>query len=239
MLVRLIAKAPHICYVEPFCGAAHVFFTKPPSKIEVLNDLDGELINFFRCAQTVPEAVARAVASMPKSRKLHALLKRVDLDLFDPIQRAARFVYLIHRSFGGMPDKGFAYARLGVGGGVRSVAALSNVILAAATRLDKAILESLDFRECLEKYDAPTTLFYVDPPYLGADVGYNHNLDESGHRDLAKLLKKLKGKWLLTVGDHPLMRDLYRGYKTKRITSAQALKKGQRGRFAELIIRNF
>ena len=239
LLVGLIAKAPHICYVEPFCGAAHVFFAKPPSKIEVLNDLDGELINFFRCAPTVPDAVARAVVALPHSRKLYSLLSRAEPDLFDPIQRAANFVYLVQHSFGGLPTAGVAYSKIETGCGIRSTVSISEAIRACAARLDRVILECLDWREVLKKYDAPTTFFYLDPPYLGADVGYKHNLTEQDHRDLAAMLKSLKGRCLLTVGDSPLMRQLYRGYPTRRLTTTQSLKKGLRGRFRQLIIRNY
>ena len=163
MLAGLIAKAQHYCYVEPFCGAAHVLFAKPPSKIEVLNDLDGELVNFFRCAQTVPEAVARAVAALPHSRRLHSALKRVDLECLDPILRAARLAYMVHRSFAGGYNKGFAFGRKS-GGASRSTEAIAHGISACAARLDRVILERLDWRDCLEKYDAPTSFFYLDPP---------------------------------------------------------------------------
>lgn len=229
----------HVCYVEPFCGAAHVFFRKPPSKIEILNDLDGELMNFFRCAQTVPEAVARSLAAMPRSRRLHSVLKRLDLDCLDPIQRAARFAYLVQQSFGGLPAKGFSSAKQKGGRGTRSSDAISDAVRACAAHLDRTTLECLDWQECLDKYDAPTTFFYLDPPYLGADVGYKHNLSEEDHRHLAERLKKLRGKWLLTIGDSVLMRELYRGYPRRQISTAQSLKKGSRDHFRELIVRGF
>lgn len=237
MLVSLIP--PHIGYVEPFCGAAHVFFAKPVSKIEVLNDLDGELMNFFRCAQTVPEALSRAAASMPYSRRLYSLLRKADRSIFDPIQCAAHFVYDVHRSFGGVPGKGFATARVGSGGAIRSTAKIADGVRACAARLDRVILECLDWRDCLEKYDAATTLFYIDPPYLSSDVGYAHVLTEQDHIYLADRLKKLRGKWILTVGDSPLMRELYTSYSIRRISTAQSLKRGRRGRFKQLIVLNF
>lgn len=239
MLVGLIAKVPHICYVEPFCGAAHVFFAKPPSKIEVLNDLDGELMNFFRCAQTVPEAVARAVAAMPHARRLQRLLKTAPLDLFDPIQRAVRFLWLVHHSFGGDPNNGFAYSRAQSGGARKRASAIAQSLRGLQDRLDAVILECLDWRGILKTYDAPTTLFYLDPPYLGADLGYQHDLTEQDHRDLAGALKQSNSKWLLTVGDIPIMRQLYQGYTIRQISTPQSLKKGLRGRFGELIIRNY
>jgi len=214
-----------------------VLFARPRSKIEVLNDLDGELVNFFRCAQTVPEAVARAVAALPHSRKLYGLLKQCEPDLLDPIQRAARFVYLVHRSFGGLPNKGFAFCRQG--NAARSANSIVQSVAACAARLDRVILECLDWRAVLEKYDAQATLFYLDPPYLGTDAGYKHDLTEQDHRDLAHALKSLRGKWLLTIGDSPLMRKLYYGYPVLRISTAQSLKKDLRGRFRQIIIRNY
>ena len=187
-------------------------------------------MNFFRCAQTVPEALARAVAAMPHSRRLFSALKRINLDCLDPISRAARFVWSVHRSFGGCPNNEFVTSRVGSGGGLKSTASIAAAIIACAARFDRVILECLDWRICLKKYDAPATFFYLDPPYLGC---------EAGHHDLARVLKGIKAKWLLTIGDTSLMRELYRGYPVRRISTAQSLKKGLRGRFRQLLIRSF
>ena len=78
---KIIAVFPkHTTYVEPFAGGAQVFFHKEPSKVEVLNDLDGEMVNFFRVCQQHYEELLRYTRFIIVSRKWHELLKATDLD---------------------------------------------------------------------------------------------------------------------------------------------------------------
>src|SRR5215475_6718489 len=91
----LIALFPkHTTYVEPFAGGAQVFFHKPPSEVEVLNDLDGEIVNFFRICQWHHEELIRQLRYCLASRKLYELLARSDPVTLTDVQRAARFFYL-------------------------------------------------------------------------------------------------------------------------------------------------
>ena len=100
---QIIALFPeHTTYVEAFAGGAQVFFHKPPSKVEVLNDLDGEVVNFYRVCQQHYEELIRYFRFMVRSREWFALLKATDPRTLTDIQRAARHMYLLKNSFGAL-----------------------------------------------------------------------------------------------------------------------------------------
>src|SRR5574340_924784 len=97
---RVIALLPeHTAYVEPFAGGAQVFFHKEPSKVEVLNDLDGEIVNFFRVCQQHYEELLRSFRFSLVSRKWFDLFKATDPATLTDVQRAARYLYLLKGSF--------------------------------------------------------------------------------------------------------------------------------------------
>src|SRR5580693_6845398 len=96
----LIALFPdHLTYVEAFAGGAQVFFHKEPSQVEVLNDLDGEIVNFFRVCQQHYEELVRYLHFMVVSRKWHEILKAADPFTLTDIQRAARHMFLLKNSY--------------------------------------------------------------------------------------------------------------------------------------------
>ena len=95
----------HTTYIEPFAGGAQVFFRKEPSRVEVLNDLDGEIVNFFRVCQWHHEELIRYLRYLVVSRRIHELLGAQDPSLLTDVQRAGRFLYLQKTSFGGLVIK--------------------------------------------------------------------------------------------------------------------------------------
>src|ERR1700677_2488556 len=100
---RVIALFPeHTTYVEGFAGGAQVLFHKEPSAVEVLNDLDGEIVNFFRVCQQHPDELIRYLKYMVVSRKWYELLKVTTPESLTDIQRAARHLYLLKGSYGAM-----------------------------------------------------------------------------------------------------------------------------------------
>src|SRR3977135_2176411 len=100
---KIIAPLPeHTAYVEPFAGGAQVFFHKEPSKVEVLNDLDFEIVNFFRCCQHHYEELVRYLNYSLISRRWYGLISAEKPESLTDIQRAGRFFYLQKNSFGGL-----------------------------------------------------------------------------------------------------------------------------------------
>src|SRR6266849_2576845 len=156
----------HTTYVEAFAGGAQVFFHKEPSKVEVLNDLDGEIVNFFRVCQAHHEELLRYSRFLLVSRKWFELLKVTDPATLTDIQRAARYLYLLKGSFASLVARpnyhwhvvqppGFNPERLPL--------LLEN----AHKRLARVQIECLSYEDILARYDRPATLFYLDPPYFG------------------------------------------------------------------------
>jgi DNA adenine methylase len=198
---------PHVTYVEPFAGGAQVFFHKPPSRVEVLNDLDGEIVNFLRVTQAHHQELARWLTFSAASRSLFTLFSRQAPELLTDIQRAARFLYLQKNCFGGRRHRrSFRYAV------TRPLnfrpERLPDLLMHAAERLREVQIESLPYEDILRRYDRPTTLFYCDPPYQGLKL-YQHNLPDSAFELLARRLAGLRGQFLLSINDTPLIRRLF------------------------------
>src|SRR6266436_766387 len=99
---KIISLLPeHTTYVEPFAGGAQVLFHKQPSRVEVLNDLNGNIVNFYRVCQHHHEELIRHTRFAVSSRELYELYRRQDPATLTDIQRAARFLYLQKTSYGG------------------------------------------------------------------------------------------------------------------------------------------
>ena len=169
---HVIAMLPeHTCYVEPFAGAAWVLFGKPPSPVEVINDIDHELINFFRVVKDRPEELLASFEWELVARAEFERLAKLDLTQLDEIQRAHRFYYLIMAGWGGEINyPRFQTSINDAGHGNRLIGALKTLrqrLEPVYQRLRTVIIENLDWQACLDRYDRPGTVFYLDPPYPG------------------------------------------------------------------------
>ncbi|GAB4581365.1 MAG: hypothetical protein Fur0022_41120 [Anaerolineales bacterium] len=205
---------PHTCYVELFAGAAWVLFGKTPSDVEVLNDIDGELVNFFRVVKHQPEALIQSFDLELVSRSEFNRLAELDVTQLSDIERAHRFYYIIMAGWGGELKYPRFQTSISDGGhGNRLFGALKHLrerIEPVHKRLSTVLIENLDWETCLERYDRPTTVMYIDPPYPENKVNYFHNMQSwESHQQLANRLKQAKCKWLLSSFDIPDMRELY------------------------------
>ena len=209
----LITRAlpDHRAYVEPFGGAGSVLLAKSPAPVEVYNDLDGELVNFFRALRDDPDGLLRAFRWALVSRNEYVRLAGLDPAKLTPTERAYRFYYLVMANWGAESGRfRFQASISGGGGGNRLIGALANLekrFVPVHRRLQRVIIEELPWQEVLERYDGPDTAFYLDPPYPGHQVSYGVNmrsLDE--HRALWRSLKRLEGRWLLSTYDDPELR---------------------------------
>lgn len=233
---------PHTTYVELFAGAAWVLFGKDAdsSEAEVLNDLDGELVNFWRVLKHRPAEFAERVSLALPSRELWNEWKPLRGEGSE-IERAVRFYVVIKCGFGGQ-RAATAFAAHPARRPTMRWIDLREEFGAILGRLRQVWIEHLSWEECLAKYDAPRTFFYADPPYrCNGSKAYAHALDDSGHEALARTLLSAKGKWLLSYNDDPWLERLYskRGICIERVSVPHSIARSGRRRVQELLIRNY
>ncbi|MCK4284354.1 MAG: DNA adenine methylase [Candidatus Brocadiae bacterium] len=231
----IIALLPgHECYVEVFGGAGWVLFRKDPVKTEVYNDLDGRLVALFRSVKYHAEEFCREVDFILTSRQEFCdFLAQPGLT---EIQRAARFYYIVRLSYG--------CKCVNLGAGPRGV----NRLLMEKTfahvdevraRLERVVVERLDFEELLAKYDTDQTAFYVDPPYVGSEREYRVRFAEDDHLRLRAALAQVQGRWLLTYNDCEWVRDTYADARRYEFNAPYSIAKGGRVPGHQLIITNY
>ncbi|MBV9760284.1 MAG: DNA adenine methylase [Acidobacteriaceae bacterium] len=235
---QIIATFPkHTTYVEPFAGGAQVFFHKEPSKVEVLNDLDGDVVNFFRICQRHHDDLVRYLKFVLVSRRWFALLQAENAAALTDMERAARFFYLQKNAFAGL-IRNRKYHCAVVESPNFKPGKIPELIKNAHRRLDRAQIESLPYGEILARYDRPGTLFYLDPPYWGRKL-YNFNFADEDFVDLAERLKSLQGKFVLSINDVPRIREIFQGFVLREIEISYTSQTKAGKRFRELLIANF
>lgn len=210
MLTRLLAVIPpHECYVEVFAGAANLLFAKAPAGCEVLNDINGDLVNLFRVVKFHRREFLSQLVLVTHSRREFSDLK-AQPGLTD-VQRAARFYMVLKSCFGGKGGTTCSNFGYGTTGRARFCRTGLSAVHRCHKRLNGVIIENLDFADCIRRYDRPHTFFYCDPPYLDS-AGYQDGFGLLQHKILARLLRAIRGKFLLSVNDHPVIRGLYKGF---------------------------
>ena len=171
MAKHILPEFPeHDCYVEPFCGGAALFFMKAPSRVEVINDLDGEVVNLYRVIANHLEEFMRQFKWALISRTMFEWAKLQVPSTLTDIQRAARFFYLQQLCFGAKPT-GRTFGTSTTTTPKLNLLRLEEKLSEAHLRLARATVEHLDWKACIQRYDREHTLFYLDPPYW-ATAGY-------------------------------------------------------------------
>jgi len=245
LVPHLLPMIPeHSTYVEVFGGAGSLLLNKPPSRLEVYNDLDGELVNLFEVIRDDVDTFAKRAEFLVYSRELY---ERWQNDFknnqipSDRVERAVRFWYLIRSSFGAHPYKGWGFQKK-----KRSMAETLPRCIANLhvihERLKTVQIDHLDFRKCIERYDDPDTFLFLDPPYLDTTAYRIGKFTLEDHRALAELLRSVKGKWLMTIGNRSDIRGLYSKLPSRSISSPTSVEKvigGKRIHFANLVIHNY
>lgn len=228
----------HHCYVEPFSGAAALFFMKTPTKVEVLNDINGELMNLYRVVKFHLTALIDEFRWSFVGRQQFEWYKHQPLTQLTDIQRAARFYYLQKTCFGArVESQSFGTdasrpPRL-------NFSRMQEDLNKAHLRLSTATIENLPWADCVKRYDRPDTLFYCDPPYFGTE-GYGVEFGLEQYAVMAQLARTMKGKMIISVNDISEMRRTFDGLDMQSVdinyTVGGATK--SKNKFKELIIRN-
>jgi DNA adenine methylase len=202
-------------YVEPFVGATNIILNAPIVKTMIGADSDTLLINILNDIKKVSTEDIKKF-NFRGSRKKFNEIKENFSKSKDPKIRLYQYLYLSYNSFSGSQTI-FATGKLSTGKQF-----LKNIELIKEKYKHIKFIKS-DFIDTINKYDSPTTFFYLDPPY------YNTHVDdyETGNIDhllLAETLRNIKGKFLLSHNDIPYIRRLYKGFKFKTLKVQQPLK---------------
>lgn len=229
---RIIERIPpHDCYVEVFAGGAGILFKKEPSKAEVLNDLDGELVTFYRVIKHHPLEFHRQFEYSLVSRDEFKRLLKVDPATLTDVQRACRYFYLQKNAFGGKVT-GQTFGTATTGPPRFNLFRLEQIVQEAWLRLAQVTIERLDFRELIPRYDREHTFYFMDPPYWEIP-GYRHDFKEQDFTDLADVLRGIKGRFLMTINDHPRVRQIFREFRIEEVELKYSMSKESKARAKE------
>ena len=236
---RIVELLPgHGHYVEPYAGGLSVLLAKPPSRMETVNDLDGDLVTFWRVLRDRPEDLVRAVELTPHAR---AELAAAWEPTTDEIEKARRVWVRLSQGRGGMMRRtGWRHYATTSGSSIGMpgyLDAYRSRILPAAERVRAVSLECLPALTIIGKYGAAAdVLLYVDPPYLGTtrtDSNSRYGVEmrgEADHRELAAALTDCRAAVVLSGYDSPLYAELYAGWHRLELSTMTGNARSAKGR---------
>jgi DNA adenine methylase len=216
MRAKLLPLLPaHREYIEPFFGGGSIFFAKEPALVETINDLDSAVMSFFRVLRDQPEEFLRLAQLTPYSRELYNECRATWHEEPDEVRRAWRWWVVARQSFGGFFGRAWgsdvtksSHSMAGSAGGfLSSVDRLPEVV----TRLQRTQIENAPALRVLERYCTPTSLAYLDPPYITStrrSGGYACEMTDTDHEALVEAILRLPGHFLLSGYAHPVYAPL-------------------------------
>ncbi|WP_039761618.1 DNA adenine methylase [Bartonella queenslandensis] len=237
-IVPILNNIEHETYVEPFLGSGVIFLNKGPSKYSVINDLNGEITNLFQCVQNHFDDLAKRLEWFVCSRELFFDLASIDPESLSKVERAARFLFLQSCvMYGKEKYVSFSFGRK------RSAEFNPDKLLSRMRRIRHKLIDTvilnLSWERVIELFDAPDSLFYLDPPYLLKKKYYSSgNFVEDDFVNMAKVLKGLEGKFVLSLNDCDSVREIFKEFdflEVETLWSAGTAKKTPR---KELLIHN-
>lgn len=214
----------HNCYVEAFGGGAAVLLAKPRARLEVYNDLDGDMVTLFKVLRDRPRDLAQAIALTPFSRTEH---EESYVETADDLERARRVLirsHFGHGSSGIHRATGFRSAGLRAGTlPVHGWMTLPETVRVAAERMRGVVIEQRPAAQVMQTHDGAQTVHYVDPPYLPEtrDKGrdYRHEMTRDEHEEMLCALLDLRGAVVLSGYASPLYDDALKGWRRIEIAS--------------------
>lgn len=203
----------HQTYCEPFGGSAAVLLAKEPSKVEVYNDIDGNLVNLFRVLRD-PALFEQLRAGVESTLYARAEFELAKEHTADPVEQARRFLVRQRQSHGGL-GKRWSYcvedSAAGMSSAVRRWQSGVERLPLIHKRLKTVQIEQDDWRAVMQRFDGPRTLFYLDPPYVPdtrVNGRYQHELNQDDHHQLVAHLLTVKGMVVLSGYAHEAYKPL-------------------------------
>ena len=233
-------------YVEPFCGAANVFFelhardrATRRRRGYCINDADGDIVNFFRVLRTRPRALRRRLQATPYAQAEHAAARQADPG-DDAVERARKLFIDIRCGMGGRRRSGWGVKKRKNGGDPPST--FRNSVEGLGRFLDAlrdAYIGGEDACACIRRWQTPTTLIYCDPPYAGT-AQYLMKFTDSDHVRLAEALHASSAAIGLSGYETPMLRELYPApewtWNRREVVVVIGAHRGSAGRAVECLI---
>lgn len=237
-IVNLLPRHTH--YAEAFAGAGWVFFRKPPSTRESINDINSDLVTFYRVLQNHLEEFCRQYKWMLCSREFFDNFKRQqEAGGLTDIQRAARFYYLQRCAFGGQVT-GRTFGVSPERPPAVNLLRIEEELSAVHMRLTGVVVENLPWPDYLERYDRPDTFFYLDPPYWGSEGYYGKGLfSREDYAMMVERLAALRGKFLLSLNDVPEIREIFAAFRIRSAETLYSCAKDSTQAAGEVVIMNY
>lgn len=220
----------HNVYLEPYAGSLAVLFNKEPCHIETVNDLHGEVVNYFRILRDHPDELQRMIELTPYSRtEYEKAYEQTDSE----IERARRFCIRCWMGFGcsNLYKNGFKSGQqTNSPNPAKAWSNLPEVMEAASKRLKNVQIENLPALELIKRYDTEDVFIYLDPPYLHSTRKkylYQYEMEDSDHEELLKTVTKHPGKVLISGYENEMYNDYLSGWEKcyKKTTAESGLER--------------
>ena len=236
-LARRIEAVPHETYAEPFVGMGGVFFRRRwAPRREVINDISRDVATLFRILQRHYPQFMETLKFQITSRAEFERLAACNADTLTDLERAGRFLYLQRLAFGGKVA-GRSFGVDSTGSSRFDVTKLGPVLEAIHERLAGVSIECLPWPAFLERYDAPTTLFYLDPPYWGSEDDYGSGVfRRPDFIKLAAHLSSIAGRFVLSVNDVPETREIFSRFAVEQVQTRYTVAGGKWSDVAEILV---
>ncbi|MDE2342896.1 MAG: DNA adenine methylase [Betaproteobacteria bacterium] len=236
-VVNRLSGIPHDCYVEPFIGMGGIFLRRPwRSKVEVINDISGDVVTLFRVLQRHYAAFMDMLKWQLTSRAEFERLNASRLETLTDLERAARFLYLQRTAFGGKVV-GRSFGTSATSPARFDITKLGSMLEEVHERLAGVTIERLPFDRLIDAYDRAGTLFYLDPPYWGCETDYGEGVfSADDFTRLADRLAQIKGRFLMSLNDTPEVRQVFSAFRLDPIEVKYSVNGKSQSAAAELLI---
>lgn len=241
-ICAIIDRDDHDGYAEPFVGMGGIFLrrsTRP--KTEVINDISGDVANFFRVLQEHYPYFIDMLRWRLASRNEFERLNVLPAERLTDLQRAARFLYLQRLTFGGKV-RGRNFGVDARSGARFNISRLEPMLADIHDRLAGVVIEQLPFGDFIPRYDRPGMLFYLDPPYFGCEGDYGADtFAPADFTRIADMMRRARAKFLLSINDTPEVREIFSSFSMHQVETTWTIgtKETRAGRVGELIVSNF